>query len=1166
MNKTALKKFATEARVELLEKVELQARKLGITAESIQKANVESSDAVFIDGKQLTDTERRQRNKLIARINEIGFDRVMDETAYTWFNRFIALRYMEVNEYLPTKVRVLSSNTGSAEPDMMKEALSLDLDLDKEKVYEMKLNNETDELFKYLIKMHCNDLNRYMPFMFETIEDYMEILFPEGLLGTDSFVRQMTDTEVIPEDNWMKVEIIGWLYQYYISEEKDEIFINLKKNIKITKDTLPAATQLFTPNWIVRYMVENSLGRIWLESYPESSLKNEWKYYLDEAEQEEEAIKQLEDIRYKNVNPEEITFLDPACGSGHILVYAFDVFYDLYLEKGYMENEIPQLILEKNLFGMDVDNRAVQLASFAVMMKAREKSRRVFRYSINPNICAIHESNWLTDEMITAIAKNNVQVESDLQLIRNSFLDAKEYGSLLSVGIGDYEPLEQSFQEYKEEDVDLLKMIDKQLVEEKLPLLLIQSILLDKKYDVVCTNPPYMGRKGMNLKLTRYLDEKFPDSKSDLFATFIERGFELLKEHGFHSMVTMQSWMFLSSYEKMRREILERKAISTLLHMDNMVMGIAFGTSATVFRNTHIKKYKGIFTEVTFKDVQLEDEPKEFPVLENRNSIVPIEDFRKIPGSPIAYWASLGMLNAFHDSPTLSEVAEPRLGMATANNNLFLRFWHEVNLNDIKTSANNRDEAISSNCRWFPYNKGGQYRKWYGNNDYVVDWENDGKRIRTFTDERGKVRSHNYNLEYIFKPGVTWSALSSSSFSARFFPQGYLFDNSGSSLFTYNLSDLYRLLGFLSTTIAQAMFPLINPTLNYQPGTIGILPIKMPTDTESDERLIEYVKENISIAKTEWDFFETSIDFEKHPFAKFSNPKICKSFKNWLNFTEQQYNKLKSNESEINRIFIGLYNLEDEYSDEVSDDEISIRKADLGRDIKSFISYAIGCSFGRYSLDEERLVYAGGEFEPTRYQTFSVDEDNILPILPGAYFEDDIVTRFIDFVRVTFSEETLEENLDFVADAIGRRKNETARETLRRYFLNDFYKDHVKVYKKRPIYWLFTSGKEKAFNCLIYMHRYDKTTLSRIRTDYLHEVQTRLDSEKSDLLEIINGDFTTREINNAKKELKSLERKIDELKVYDEKLHHMADMQIEIDLDDGVKVNYEKFEGLVAKI
>lgn len=1167
MNKGALKKFATEARKELLERVELQARKIGITEEAIKKADVESSDAVFIDGEQLSDIERRQRNKLIARIKEIGFKRVMEETAYTWFNRFIALRFMEVNDYLPTKVRVLSSlDPDSAEPDMMKEALNLDLDLDKEYVYALKMNNKTDELFKYLIKVHCNDLNRYMPFMFETVEDYKEILFPEGLLGKDTFLRKLTDTNEISEDDWKNIEIIGWLYQYYISEEKDEIFANLKKNIKITKDKLPAATQLFTPNWIVRYMVENSLGRIWMESYPDSQLKTKWKYYLDEAEQVEEVKKQLEEIRYKNVNPEEITFLDPCCGSGHILVYAFDVFYDMYLEKGYMESEIPQLILEKNLFGIDVDERAVQLASFALMMKAREKTRRIFRQKITPKIVAIQESKWLTDEIIKDISKDNLEVNESLKLIQETFYDAKEYGSLLSIEIKNIHQIEKYLEQYLIEENDLLEIINKDIIKEKLPVLLKQSALLSKKYDVVCTNPPYMGRNGMNKKLKDFMDKHYSDSKSDLFAAFMERGFELSKETSFNSMVTMQSWMFLSSFEKMRNKIIKEKTISTLLHMDNMVMGIAFGTSATVFRNIHINNYKGIYTEVTYKDVQSEEKPSIFPIKENRNGIVSVENFSKIPGSPIAYWVSNEVLNIFSENPSISEVAEPRLGMATANNELFLRFWYEVSFDNIKFSSNKREEAISSKRRWFPYNKGGEFRKWYGNNDYVVDWENDGEKIRNYADENGKVRSHNYNLDYIFKPGITWSALSSGDFSSRLFLNGFLFDNSGSSLFTNNMEDLYKIQGFLATKIVQNFLPLINPTLNYQPGTIGRLPIKISMEKEKEERIIELVKENVSISKLEWDSFETSWDFSKHPLLKFPSNTIKSSFEQWAQFAEKQFNQLKQNEEELNRIFIEIYGLQDELTPDVVDEDVTVRKADLERDIKSFISYAVGCMFGRYSLDEEGLIYAGGEFNPTRYKTFPADEDNILPILSGPYFEDDIVSKFVDFVKITFSEDTLEENLDFIADAIGRKRNETARETLRHYFLNDFFKDHVKIYKKRPIYWLFTSGKEKAFNCLIYMHRYDKTTLSRIRTDYLHEVQTRMEAEKQQLLEIIEGDFPTKEITKAKKELKGLEKKINELKAYDELLHHMADMQIEIDLDDGVKVNYGKFKGLVAPI
>lgn len=1166
MNKSALKKFATEARKELLERVELQARKIGITADSIQSATVESSDAVFIDGKQLSDVERRQRNKLIKRIEEIGFDRVMEETAYTWFNRFIALRFMEVNDYLPTKVRVLSSyNVDSAEPDMIKEALSLDLQLDKELVYELKMANKTDELFKYLIKVHCNDLNRYMPFMFETIEDYKEILFPEGLLGTDSFVRQMTNPEVISESDWESVEIIGWLYQYYISEEKDEVFTNLKKNIKISKDKLPAATQLFTPNWIVRYMVENSLGRIWMESYPESSLKEQWEYYLDEAEQEEAVKNQLEEIRYKNVNPEEITFLDPCCGSGHILVYAFDVFYEMYLEKGYVENEIPQLILSKNLFGLDVDDRAVQLASFAVMMKAREKSRRVFRYAIKPNIYAVQESNWLTDEMIRSISNKSNEVEDTLRVIKDTFMNAKEYGSLIDIEFNDLNVLKHALEKYKSGEVNLFEFADKEVVVERLPMIINQLKLLTRKYDVVCTNPPYMGRSSMNADLVKFLDVKYPDSKSDLFATFIERGFELLKENGFNSMVTMQSWMFLTSYLKLREKIINEKTISTLLHMDNMVMGIAFGTSATVFRNIKIENYKGNYTEITYKDIQSNDKPKKFPAFDNRNGKVSVDNFTKITGSPIAYWMSNNMVKVFSKGKILKNIGDTRQGMATSDNGRFLRLWYEVNDNKIGFGKKNATEAQESLKKWFPYNKGGNFRKWFGNNEYVINYENDGFEVKEYATQlyKSPTRTIKSISEY-FKPCLSWSKISSGDIAFRYYPEGFIFDVAGCCIFFNDNKYMNYTFGFLNSNINKNILQAISPTLNYEAGHIASLPLIF-----EESKLIEVnsiVDENITISMNDWDHYETSWSFSKHPFTTFKNKKIQNTFDLWTKYTEDNFTTLQRNEEKLNEIFIEIYGLQDELKPNVVDSDITIQKADLERDVKSFISYAIGCIFGRYSLDENGLIYAGGEFDASLYKTFPVDKDNILPILSGAYFEDDIVTKFVDFVRVTFSEETLEENLDFIADAIGRKKSETAREAIRRYFLNDFFKDHVQTYKKRPIYWLFTSGKEKAFNCLIYMHRYDKTTLSRIRTDYLHEVQIRMDAEKKDLLDIIEGDFTAKEISNAKKELKALDKKIDELKAYDELLHHMADMQIEIDLDDGVKVNYEKFKGLVAKI
>ncbi|WP_144533674.1 BREX-1 system adenine-specific DNA-methyltransferase PglX [Bacillus pumilus] len=1178
MNKTALKKLATEARVELLGKVELQARKLGITAESIQKANVESSDAVFIDGKQLSDTERRQRNKLIARINDIGFDRVMEETAYTWFNRFIALRYMEVNEYLPTKVHILSSNSGSAEPDMMKEALSLDLELDKEKVYDMKMNNETDELFKYLIKMHCNDLNRYMPFMFETIEDYTEILFPEGLLGTDSFVRKMTDKEVIPEDNWEKIEVIGWLYQYYIADEKDRVF---KAKKKYKAEEIPFATQLFTPDWIVQYMVQNSLGRYWTEAHPEhSDLIEGWEFFLEH--QQEDFQEKITPFVNKELDVEDIKCFDPAMGSGHILVYMFDVLYEIYSKCGYMEREIPRLIIENNLYGLDIDDRAYQLASFSVVMKALQYNRRFLRSierdGLSLNLASVQETNGWTDDAIAYIAGENSGAKFDqTKVFFEQYTNAKMFGSLIQVKETDTTYFENRLHEIKGTPIeDIFQTEKREQALALLPLLIKQTKIMGQHYDIVVMNPPYMGSGNMNKELSEFLRKNYPNSKADLFASFMEVD-HYLKKNAFYAAINQHSWMFLSSFQKLREKVINNKFIDTMLHLGPRVFeeigGEVVQSTAFVLRNSASIDLNGTYIRLVEERTAVGKRNKALSAIEQLNKdncyITSQNNFIAIPDSPIAYWVSENIHRIFSQLNALSHYADSCIGMRTGDNNRFLRLWHEVDQDKMGVSLESAEEAIKREIKWIPYNKGGSYRKWYGNNDYVVNWEDNGYEIKENTKlvypQLGDNLSWKISNEnHYFKKGITWSGVTMNTFGVRCYGKGMIFDSGANGLFVYDDEYYHYFAGLLNSNLVDMIIKIINPTINTGSGVVAKVPISISEKRKKEIDLL--VSECVEISKSDWDFYETSWDFKRHPLMRYPSLVIETAFKQWDQFTKSSFVQLKANEEELNRIFIDIYGLKDELNSEVEDKDVTIRIADLERDIKSFISYAVGCTFGRYSLDEEGLIYAGGNFDPYRYKTFLADEDNILPILPGAYFEDDIATRFVDFVRVTFSEETLEENLDFVADAIGRRKNETAREALRRYFLNDFYKDHVQVYKKRPIYWLFTSGKEKAFNCLIYMHRYDKTTLSRIRTDYLHEVQTRLDAEKNDLLEIINGDSTTREINSAKRELKSLDRKIDELKEYDELLHHMADMQIDIDLDDGVKMNYEKFKGLVAKI
>ncbi|EPZ44466.1 BREX-1 system adenine-specific DNA-methyltransferase PglX, partial [Alicyclobacillus acidoterrestris] len=795
MNKTALKYFATSARKELLKKVEARALKIGITEEGIKKAQIESSDAIYIDGKQLSLVEKKQRDKLIQRIREIGFKNVMEEVAYTWFNRFIALRFMEVNNYLPTKVRVLSSSEpGNPEPDIIKEALSVDLDIDKELVYDLKLHNKTEELFKYLVIKQCNDLNKYLPFMFETIEDYKEILFPEGLLAKDSFLRAMTDVTAIPEHDWEQVEIIGWLYQYYITEKKDQVFADLKKNIKISKENIPAATQLFTPHWIVRYMVENSLGRLWLESYPESPLKSEWKYFLDEAEQEQQVKDELEKIRRKNIDPESITFLDPCCGSGHILVYAFDVFYAMYLEKGYIPHEIPKLILEKNLFGLDIDDRAAQLASFAVMMKAREKSRRVFGQGIKPNICAIQESNWMTDEIIDVLVDKtasqlvqNAQRET-LHHLRDTFRDAKNYGSILKIEQLDLDFVDERLKHFASDSDyqgDLLERIYTSEVLEKIPGLIMQARLMSHKYDVVCTNPPYMGSGGMNPELSFYVKQNYPDTKSDMSTVFMEKVFHFCNLRGMVSMINIPVWMFSTSYERLRTHLITNKTLVNMLHFGRGVFGSDFGTTAFVFFNDKISDYRSVFKKLHKKPGSVDHlEQKEQWFFEQDNAyFAEIDDFLKIPDSIFAYWLTYTAIKLF-EGTTIERYITTREGMTTADNERFLRNWYEVSLQKIGFGIKTNQQAVESRKKWFPYQKGGEYRKWYGNMEKVVNWENDGESIKTNIDPTtGRIRSHNYNGDYAFREGITFPTVSMGSFSARYSPEGFMFDAKGAMVF-----------------------------------------------------------------------------------------------------------------------------------------------------------------------------------------------------------------------------------------------------------------------------------------------------------------------------------------------------------------------------------------------
>lgn len=1157
MNKSAIKKFAVQARNQLIKEIDQKAYEIGIEKDKIHSLENNAQ----IHGRTLNSTEINQRNKLIEEIKQKGYEQVIDEVAYTWFNRFVALRFMEVNGYLPTGVKVLSSKTeGKIEPDIIQEALNIDLDVEAETVHQFEDNNDTNSLYRYLLIKQCNSLNDIMPFIFEKIADYTEILLPNDLLKEDSVIRNLVEN--IDNEDWQDVEIIGWIYQFYISEKKDEVF---GSSGKVKKEEIPAATQLFTPDWIVRYMVENSLGRYWLESNANDSLKEKWEYYLEEAEQEPEVKEELEKIRDKNINPEEITFLDPAAGSGHILVYAFEVLHDIYKSAGYMESSIPQLILNKNLYGLEICDRAAQLASLSVMMKARQKDSRIFEKEVDLNIISIQESNIINKKAIDLLVdsikeqKYKNYLKNDLNYLIDLFEDAKNYGSILKIDQDiSIDLINKALENLSDSAVDLFGGINRDIVIELLPKLLEQYQIMKRKYDIVVTNPPYMGSGNMNKDLKEFLKINYPDSKKDLFSAFIDLC--LNYSNNYVSMITMHSWMFLKSFKDFRNKLLTKNTLLNMLHLGTNafeeINGEIVQTSSFTFRKNHMNNYKGIFFRlVDFKNSDLKK--KGFLNREKQYKNIKQKNFLKIPQFNISYWLSDNFISIFSNK-NIKNKGDVQEGLKTGKNDLFIRYWYEINFN------NSNIKSTGKNSKWFKTTKGGNYRKWYGNNFHVLDYENNGKKLKQF-----KKSSITGEKNY-FNENISWSRISSSDASFRYTPEGSIPNMAG--LAFYPDKNLKYFLGLLNTKIIDIILNAINPSLNMPPGTVGILPIEEPDKITKLDIIESLVSQCVTISKKDWDSFEISWDFKKHPLLTHKNePDTIKdAFNNWSKFAEEQFYQLKENEEKLNEIFIEIYGLEDELDPEVKEKDVTVRKADRARDIRSFMSYAVGCMLGRYSLNEEGLVYAGGEFDHSKYETFKADKDGIIPVLDKEYFDDDIVARFVEFVKATFGEENLEENLEYIADALiegGTSGQDTARETIRRYFLFDFIKDHTSEYNKCPIYWLFQSdGRGKAFNALIYMHRYDKGTVSRVRTDYLHELQNKIESEKVRLQNIIDSDLSGRQRTQAKKDLETLEKQTAELKEYDQKLNHLANKQIEIDLDDGVKENYAKFDEVLKNI
>lgn len=1130
MEKNAIKKFAVWARRELIERVSQKAMQYGIEKDTIVDDTADS-----INGKILTDTQKNQRKTLISQINTKGYEEVIEEVAYTWFNRFIALRFMEVNGYLPTHVRVFTNEENNFKPQIIDEALHLDLNgLNIDKVYEFKNTNQTEELYKYLLITQCNALNSILPKMFQHISDYTELLLPDNLLHEGSIIEQMIST--IPEEDWQDaVQIIGWLYQYYISEKHDEI-VNIYKGT-VKQENVPAATQLFTTDWVVRYMVDNSLGRYWIERHPESNLAEKLDFLVKPKDGKIQMVNET-------ATPQNLTFFDPCMGSGHILAYAFDVLIEIYREYGYTDREAVAEIIQNNLYGFDIDERCTQLAYFVVMMKARQYDTRFFKRRLHPQVYYPKANN-----------------------------DLKAYGSLLKVDTLETKPKET-------EDITLFDMdYDIKLNDWNCRRLLFQ------KYAVVCTNPPYLNKYNNDLK--KFVTEHYKDYSGDLFSVFIYRNFGFCQKEGYSAFMTPFVWMFIKTYEKLRKYVINNKSITSLIQMEYSAFEEATVPICSFVLQNCKSNNKSLCLRLSdFKGGMDVQKVKVLEALQNPDCEYFYEaqqfDFSKIPGNPIAYWVSPNVLKCYNHK-VIYNYAKPCKGIDTGDNSIFLRFWYEVELKKrFVPNGTKCTEEDFTQKKWFPYNKGGNFCKWYGNNEYVLNWENNGTTLKYFK------RSNLRNKDMYFQKGLTWSTVTSGKSSFRYFDYGYLFDNGGSCLFTNE--NLLYIQGLLNSVVSQELLT-IQPTINNQPGTIGSIPLII-----SKKNIVEsIVAKNIKLVKNNWDSFETSWDFQISPLVRLKNNMtftitdndsisyfLQSIYCSWANECEIRFNQLKANEEELNRIFINIYGLQDELIPEVEDKDVTVyrifdNKEDIPESmgnskyaltkqdvIKNLISYAVGCMFGRYSLDIDGLAYAGGEWDNTKYTTYQADKDNIIPICDDEYFDDDIVGRFIKFIEVVYGKNTLEENLKFIADALGGKGQ--PKEVIRRYFLNDFYKDHCKTYQKRPIYWLFDSGKKNGFKALIYMHRYQPDTIARIRTDYVHEQQSRYHTAITDMENRIVAATSTSERIKLNKALTKLKDQDTELRNYEEKIHHLADQMIAIDLDDGVKINYAKFQDVLAKI
>ena len=1194
IQKAAIRNFAIEARKTLIKSAITEAGFIGVSKEEIRKPIQKGMD--FEVYKTLAGTEKRlfgsdvrRRASLVEAIRQKGFDEVMEETAYTWFNRLIAIRFMEVNNYLPFRMRVLSSDSGSQTPDIVNRSLEVNLNLSKTEltaIQKAKDENQYDEAFRLLFVKACNELNDILPGLFVKTDDYMELLLKLPYTS-DGVVRMLVDT--IPEDDFNvseggQVEIIGWLYQYYNTEPKSKAFA---KKGKITKEEIPAVTQLFTPDWIVRYMVENSLGRLWIEHLlangdirSEQEIANDfgWKYYLSEAEQAPEVQLQLVQIRAerKNVAPEDILCIDPCQGSGHILVYLYEVLMQIYREDGYSERDAARSILEHNLYGLDIDDRAYQLSYFAVLMKARQYDRMILKKHIKPHVYSIQESNTVNRSQLKYFGANLSTFErnnavNQLTGLLDTFKDAKEYGSILDVDRCDWDLLYRFVEDDCVEGQYAFDALGIDQTQKQLHKLLEIGEAITQKYHVVTTNPPYMGNGSMGVKLSSFVKKHYFDSKTDLYTVFIEKCKSMAKSGYYQAMITQHGWMFLSSFEKLRQKV-QRTSILSMAHLGarafDEIGGEVVQTVSFVFRELNSEDHVGTYCRLV--DPTSQDEKESLFLSGDKRFLISQREYRNIPGMPIAYWLPKKMLEAFAKYPPLSNYAEARSGMSTTDNARFLRIWFEVELAKIGFGYSKISDTADGIYKWFPYNKGGSYRKWYGNRDLIVNWESNGQEMKYWVthnpnDPNTKSWSRRiFNTEYSFKSGITWSALAN-RMSARYCENGFMFDSKGASCFLQE-NQLY-FLALMNSDVASRFLEVLCPTLDFNPGQVSKIPVVV--DETYKQEIERIAGECVYLARLDWDSKETSWDFKKCVLINQSKKTISDAFHEWEKESRKRIETLKKNEAKINSLFCDLYSVEKDFVSENIFDQVPLRTADALEDIKDLISYAVGCMFGRYSLDVDGFAYAGGDWKEayaTKYKRFIPDEDAIIPITDEEYFKDDIVARFVEFVRALYGDETLEENLKFVADVLGN-KGDTSRAVIRNYFLNNFYKDHCNTYSvtgsgKRPIYWLFDSGKQNGFKALIYIHRYTPDTVGLIRSVYLHNAQAAIQNALQNSEYIISTTTSQTERARETKKRDKYVKQLNELRPYYQALSHIALQRIPMDLDDGVKKNYQLFQGV----